>query len=43
LSYYLAGDYVACIETMGKFNHEGDQMIINVLNDAKNKLAAKKQ
>ena len=43
MTYYLAGDYTACIETMGKFNPEGDQAMINALNDAKNKLAAKKQ
>ena len=43
MTYYLTGDYAACIETMGKFTPEGDQAMINVLNDAKNKLAAKKQ
>jgi O-antigen ligase len=43
VTYYLAGDYAACIETMGKFKTEGDPVMINVLNDAKNKLATKKQ
>jgi tetratricopeptide (TPR) repeat protein len=42
MTYYFAGDYAACIETMGKFNTEGDQMMINVLNDAKKKLEEKK-
>jgi tetratricopeptide (TPR) repeat protein len=42
VTYYLAGDYAACIETIGKIKIEGDQIMINVLNDAKNKLAEKK-
>ena len=43
VTYYLAGDYASCIETMEKFNYEGDPVMINVLNDAKNKLSSKKQ
>ena len=43
MTYYFAGDYASCIATMGKFKTEGDPIMINVLNDAKNKLAAKKQ
>jgi len=43
VTYYLAGDYSACIETMGKFKPEDDPVMTNVLNDAKNKLATKKQ
>ncbi len=39
VTYYLAGDYAACIETMGKFKTEGDEVMTNVLNDAKKKLA----
>ena len=42
MTYYFAGDYAACIETMGKFKTEGDQVMINVLNDAKKKLGEKK-
>lgn len=41
VTYYHAGNYSACIETIGKLKTEGDQLLINVLNDAKNKLAAK--
>ena len=41
VTYYQAGNYVACIETIGKLKPEDDQMLIDVLNDAKRKLAEK--
>ena len=43
VTYYASGDYANCIETLGKFNIEQDQQLVAILNDAKNKLAAKKQ
>jgi hypothetical protein len=37
------GDYATVLKHLENFNPEKDQQLVAILNDAKNKLAAKKQ
>ena len=41
ITYYQAGQWAACIETIGKMK-EKDELVINVLNDARKKLSETK-